>query len=205
MTEPRPYHSPLRDRAAAQTRRELIAAGRRLFVRRGYAQVTVADIAREAGTAVKTVYASVGGKAEILREIIETAVIESGADENVAEVRATHDPAAALALLAHGTRRANERDSEVIAIVYGALSVHESTGALWEQLTGRYRIALCEVAKHLDDLGALRAGMTVERGTDLLWYCFGPQSWRTLVGDCGWTWDDAEAQLASTATALLLP
>ncbi|WP_107081678.1 helix-turn-helix domain-containing protein [Streptomyces sp. SBT349] len=41
-------------------------AATRLFVDHGSANVTVADIAREAGTAVPTVYASTGGKGAVL-------------------------------------------------------------------------------------------------------------------------------------------
>src|ERR1700733_6671145 len=108
MSDARPYHSPRRELSAAATRRDILAAARRLFAASGYAQVTVADIAREAGTAVKTVYASVGGKAEILNQIVLSAVSSSGAQETVRRVRATTDAATALAALAHGTRVGNE-------------------------------------------------------------------------------------------------
>jgi AcrR family transcriptional regulator len=204
MTETRPYHSPRREHGAAETRRDLLAAARRLFAQRGYAKVTVADIAREAGTAVKTVYASVGGKAEILREIMEGAVRRSGAETTTARIRATDDAAACLSLLAHGTREGNEGQRDSIDILFGAIPVHEGAGALWKQVTEAYRDALRDVAEHLHGLGALRAGMTLDRCDDLLWFCFGPQAWRSLVDDCGWAWDEAEAQLAAMATALLL-
>jgi AcrR family transcriptional regulator len=204
MSQARNYHSPRRELSAAATRRDLIAAARRLFVGHGYAQVTVADIAREAGTAVKTVYASVGGKAEILREILEGARQDSGAEETIAQVRATSDAATCLALLAHGTRLGNEGQGETLAILNSAMHVHQHAEALWEQIATAYRAALRLAAEHLDDLGRLPAGMTADRCTDLLWFCFGPQAWRTLVGDCHWTWDEAETRLAATATTLLV-
>ena len=59
----RSYRSVRRDRTAADTRAAILSAAMRLFLERGYGPVTVADIAREAGTAVPTVYASTGGKA----------------------------------------------------------------------------------------------------------------------------------------------
>jgi AcrR family transcriptional regulator len=204
MPSVRPYHSPRRELSAAATRRDLVAAARRLFAERGYPQVTVADIAREAGTAVKTLYASAGGKAEILWEIVEGAVRGSGAEETVARIRATTDPAACLALLAHGTRLGNETQGDSLTILFSAMPVLESAGALWDQCKASYRAALRQVAEHLAGLGALADGMTVERCADLLWFCFGPQAWRALVEDCHWTWDDAETRLAATATALLI-
>jgi AcrR family transcriptional regulator len=47
----------------------------------GYAVTTVADIARRARVAVDTVYAAVGRKPALLREVLETAI--SGSDEAV--------------------------------------------------------------------------------------------------------------------------
>lgn len=200
----RPYHSPRRSEAAAATRLDILDAARRLFLDRGYAQVTVADIAREAGIAVKTVYASAGGKAEILQEIVGTAVSTSGAQETVDRVRRCADGVSALAALARGTRRGNERNRASVTILFGALPVHESAGALWEEGTAVYRQALHDVAEHLSLTGALREGIEVERCADLLWLCFGLGAWRTLVEECGWTWDAAEEQLTAMAAGLLL-
>jgi AcrR family transcriptional regulator len=204
MSDARPYHSPRRALTAAATRRDIIDAARRLFLDRGYAQVTVADIAREAGTAVKTVYASAGGKAEVLSEIVQSAVATSGARETLEQVRETTDGASALAVLAHGTRLGNEAYREPIAIMYSALPVHESAEAFWEETTSSYREALRDVAEHLDRMGALREGIGVGRCADRLWFCFGLGAWRTLVDDCGWSWDEAEAELVSMATKALL-
>jgi AcrR family transcriptional regulator len=204
MSATRPYHSPRRTQSAAATRQDVLDAARRLFAERGYAQVTVADIAKAGGTAVKTVYASAGGKAEILREIVGSAVTGSGAGETVARARALTDGRAVLAELARGTRNGNRHNSEAIAILLGALSVHENAEALWEEGTALYRRALADVAAHLADLGALRDGLDPGRCADLLWLCFGIGAWRTLVVECGWDWDAAEGQLTDAAAALLL-
>jgi hypothetical protein len=45
--------------------------------------------------------------------------------------------------------------------------------------------------------------MPVGRAGDILWFCFGIGAWRTLVGDCGWAWDDAEVWLRDQAVAML--
>jgi AcrR family transcriptional regulator len=204
MPDTRPYHSPRRARSAAATRQDVVDAARRLFLDRGYAQVTVADIAREAGTAVKTVYVSAGGKAEILREVVSDAVTASGARETVDRVRALTDGAAILGELGRGTRRGNEEHREAIAVLYRALPVHESAEALWEQGTSVYRGALRDIADHLAALGVLRDGLDAQRCADLLWLCFGLGAWRTLVEECGWDWDAARRQLTGAAQGMLL-
>ncbi len=58
MTEERstrPYSSPRREAEAAATRRRVIEAAHRLFVRDGYGLTTLRDIAAEAGVSVPTV------------------------------------------------------------------------------------------------------------------------------------------------------
>ena len=55
----RRYQAPRRAEQAAATRRAILAAARDLFVSRGYATTTVADIAERAQVSVDTVYATV--------------------------------------------------------------------------------------------------------------------------------------------------
>src|SRR5262245_10827869 len=77
----RAYHAPRRLAQAAATRAAILAAARKVFIARGYRAATVADIAAEAAVAVDTVYATVGRKPALLRELVETAI--SGEDEAV--------------------------------------------------------------------------------------------------------------------------
>ncbi len=67
----RRYTSTRRQAQAAETRRQIIAAARKLFVKLGYAGTTVEDIAREAGIAVQTIYATFGSKLAILKRLVE--------------------------------------------------------------------------------------------------------------------------------------
>ena len=86
MTGTRAYVSPHRERAAARTRALILHHAARLFAERGYARVTVADIAAAAGVAAKTVFASVGSKAEVFNQIVDEGVEDSGYMRTVAEV-----------------------------------------------------------------------------------------------------------------------
>src|SRR6478752_3573587 len=79
--EKRGYSSPRRLEQAAAPRREILAAARELFVADGYVSTTVAAIAARARVSVDTVYATVGRKPALLRELVETAI--SGADRPV--------------------------------------------------------------------------------------------------------------------------
>lgn len=203
MSGTRAYHSPRREQAAAATRSEIMSAARELFATRGYPRVTVAEIARHAHTAVKTVYASAGGKTEILAELLADAVADSGAEENLALVRTTTDLASAMAVVANGTRLGNENLSDIVDIFYSAIASDEGAEAIWAQGTTEYRTVLGEIARHVDGLGALGPGVDVARAGDVLWFCFGFGAWRTLVKECGWSFDDAESWLCAQAIRML--
>ena len=55
-----------REVAAAETRREILRAARRLFAEHGYACTSLQQIAEESGVAVQTIYSSVGSKAALI-------------------------------------------------------------------------------------------------------------------------------------------
>ena len=71
MAEPvkRPYDSPRRREQAAATRREILDAAERLFLRDGYAATTMAAIAQGGAVALKTVYVAFETKPGLLRAL----------------------------------------------------------------------------------------------------------------------------------------
>ncbi|MEY9968865.1 AcrR family transcriptional regulator [Streptacidiphilus sp. MAP12-16] len=202
MASKRAYISPLREKAAAQTRALILRRATELFADRGYGRVTVADIAAAAGVASKTVFASVGSKADILDRIVEEGVAASGYEQAMEQVIAQRTPEAVLEALARGTRLGNEGQFTVHEAIRKALPCHEHGEALWERASADYRGALHAAARHLHTL-APPPRYTVDETADLLWYWFGPSGWRTLVVENGWSWDRAEEVLHRTAVATI--
>ena len=74
----RRYNSLRRKEQASATRGAVLAAARELFVGDGYRSTTVNAIARRAGVAVDTVYAAIGRKPDLLREVVESAISGTG-------------------------------------------------------------------------------------------------------------------------------
>ncbi|MFF1519539.1 TetR family transcriptional regulator [Streptomyces sp. NPDC058305] len=202
MPSKRPYVSPLREQGASRTRELILREATRLFAVRGYGRVTVADIAAAAGVASKTVFASVGSKGDILNHIVDQGVAASGYENAMDGLLALRTRESVLQALAHGTRIGNESQFSVHEAIRKALPVHEDGEALWERATATYRAALREAALHLHTLDP-PPPFSVERTGDLLWQWFGPTSWRVLVAESGWSWDDAEETLYRTAVSAL--
>src|SRR4051795_13330370 len=113
--KPRRYDSPRRRAQAEATRREILEAAERLFVRDGYAATTMAAIAREAGVALKTVYVAFETKSGVLRALWNLRLRGDQADVPIQdrawyrEVLAHPDPERALRLGAHEARLGKER------------------------------------------------------------------------------------------------
>jgi AcrR family transcriptional regulator len=200
----RAYQSPRRARAAAETRAVILAAAMRLFLSRGYAGVTVADIAREAAVAVPTVYASAGGKSAILATLIDETMRDPAGAATLAAIRQCQTPDEAIAVTAHGVRMENERYHDVIQVMVAAATLDETATATLTESDRRVRQALGRTSRRLRELSALRPGLTLGKATDVLWFYLGHQAWHVLTADQEWSWDEAERWLREQASGALL-
>jgi AcrR family transcriptional regulator len=107
-TAKRSYESPLREERAKQTRDAVFEAAGRLFTTRGWAATGVRDIAREAGVAIETVYSHCASKTELLRQVIDIAVV---GDEQAVPLAERPE----FAALGEGTR--DERVAKAAALL----------------------------------------------------------------------------------------
>lgn len=84
-SQPRSYDATRRRERAEEerraTQRRVVEAARELFVTRGYVATTVADIAKEAGVALQSVYNAGKSKAALMHLVVDLAV--AGDDEDV--------------------------------------------------------------------------------------------------------------------------
>jgi AcrR family transcriptional regulator len=199
----RSYRSPRRNQAAADTRAAILSAAMRLFVERGYGRVTVTDIANAAGTAVPTVYASIGGKSAILATLIHDAERDPIVDESLSAIRASQSPADVIRITGHATRVDNERYRDLIQIEMSAAATDEAVAERLRRSDRLYITTLRKTAARLQELDALEEGLAVRKAADVLWFYFGHRSWRLLV-DRRWSWDDAEQWLVEQASRALL-
>lgn len=198
------YRSPRREDAAMATREAILGRALELFLSRGYAATTVPEIARAARVATQTVYASTGGKAALFTELLKPAINDPTAAEAMTAARQAEDPERVLALCATAARRGQERYWD---IVYGLMRQppeDELARQAVANVTAKCLEALTVIAQRLDDLGALKPGISTTQGTDMLWFYFGPNAWASLIGDRGWTFDQAAQWLLHGARRDLL-
>ncbi|MFF7212978.1 TetR/AcrR family transcriptional regulator [Streptomyces sp. NPDC008238] len=201
----RKYHSPLRAHSAAATRDAILGGAQALFLARGYAGVTIGEIAEAARVAVPTVYSSVGNKPKILTALLEPALTDPAIADSLTAVDASDDPRAVVELTAEGTRLTHERHWELVyGLFYRNPPGEPAVKAVLDKGADDYVQALTRVANRLAALDALRTELSRAEAADLLWFHLGPHAWITLVGERGWTFDRAQDWTARAARRELL-
>ena len=206
----RSYDSPRRREQAAATRRDILEAAQRLFERRGYATTKMADIATEAGVALKTVYSAFETKSGVLRALWNVLLRGDDADVPVEqrewyrEVIEEPDPERQLRLNARNARAVKERIAGVLEVIRQAALVDADSEALWERIQSDFYENQGAIVSSLDAKGALAPGLDATRASDILWTLNHPDVWQLLVGRRGWTADQFEQWFADTTCAQLL-
>ena len=208
--KPRRYDSPRRRAQAEATRREILDAAERLFVRDGYAATTMAAIAKEAGVALKTVYVVFETKSGVLRALWNLLLRGDQDDAPVAErawyreVLDEPDPERQLRRNARNARVVKERIAPVLDVIHAAAQIDPDIAALWSRIQSDFYDNQRAIVERLHDRKALRRGLDVTRAGDILWTLNHPNVWQLLVVERGWTPERFEKWFADTACAQLL-
>jgi AcrR family transcriptional regulator len=206
----RGYDSPRRREQAAATRRAILASAQRLFEERGYTATSMAEIAADAGVALKTVYLAFETKRGVLLALWHLLL---RGDEGPApvgerawfqEVLDEPDPERQLQLNARNSRAVKERAGTLLEILRGAAAADGELAALWERIQTEFHDNQRSVVKSLGDKNALRPGLDVARAADILWTLNHPDVYRLLVHGRGWTPKRYERWLAEVTSAQLL-
>lgn len=206
----RKYDSRSRVEAAKATRQTIIDAARRLFLEKGYAAATMPAIAEAAGTALDTVYASVGKKPALFRLLIEMAI--SGTDKPVSAeerdyvraIRAEREAARKLQLYAAALRVIQPRLAPLIRVLQGAASLDSELDALWHSISRRRAQNMRLLAGELAATGRLRPDVSESKAADIIWSMNSPEFYLLLVEQRCWSVEEYGEWLGEAWIRLLL-
>jgi hypothetical protein len=167
-------------------------------------------VAMAAGTALDTVYATVGKKPALFRLLIEMAI--SGSDRAlpaeergyVRAIRAETDAARKLRLYAAALGGIQPRLAPLIRVLQGAASLDSELGALWQTISQRRADNMRLLAKDLAATGRLRSGLSESKAADIIWSMNSPEFYLLLVEQRGWSLEEYERWLGDAWIQLLL-
>ncbi|MCA9858403.1 MAG: TetR/AcrR family transcriptional regulator [Thermomicrobiales bacterium] len=192
-----------RQKQAAATRQDILLAARTLFGERGYASTSMALIAAEAGTAVQTIYDSVGPKKAIVLAIMDVLEVEAGVPEIMAELRETNDPRTMIALQVRLQRQFYERCGDILKMLITGAAQEPAIAATLAVGQSRNRATLTTIIERIHEMGALRGGLSLNRARGTL----DVLTWMTCaeyVEGYDWSYDEFQEWLTDDLCRLLL-
>ncbi len=179
-------------------------AARDLFVRKGYFDTKVEEIARMARVAPATVYAVGGGKHGLLRTLVESGTTAEDVPAILARIESIEEPRELIGFIVHATRVKFEQWSGLMRQVVAAAPQEPSVREILRIAHDSMRGGLALTARRLAEMGALRDGMDVSHATDLLWLHLCNAAYFIRTDDLGWTLDASEAWLNDALPSALI-
>ncbi|MBJ7604348.1 MAG: TetR/AcrR family transcriptional regulator [Candidatus Dormibacteraeota bacterium] len=201
----RRYHSEVRSERALATRRRIREAAAELFVDRGYATTTVADIAAKAGVVSKTIYLAFPTKLALFNEVMGVAL---GGDDEQVKVRdrdwfrQTQEavPAEMPRLFARFTAALHSRSAALLEAADASAGADPELAVRRERGRENRRADMRRIAEPF----AAKSGRDVGYTTDMLYTLGSASVYALLVFQSGWTSEEYEAWLARALTDALV-
>jgi len=186
----RAYDASRRLASAQQRRGQIVAAARHLFGRYGYGATSIERIARAAGVAVPTIYATYGSKRALLIALLDQAEAQADVAGLQSDLQAAAgDARKQLRRLVSFTCRFYAQAADILEIARGAGSTNEDLLALWKDGEQRRLRGQAPLTDAWGRSGALRKGLSAQEALDILWVMTGADHYRLFVVERNWPAD----------------
>jgi AcrR family transcriptional regulator len=206
----RPYRSALRAEQARLTRERILDAAEELFLADGYGATTITRVARRAGVAADTVYATFGSKRGILQGLMDARV--TGDTEpaplldrpGVKATAAEPDRGRRIRLAADDIAAIHERARRIDDLMLSAAGSDPEIAALRSDIQQRQRLEGMRYAlSAIKGADPLRSPLDDDEAADILWTLTSPDIHRLLTDQRHWTASRYRHWLADAIQRLL--
>lgn len=187
----RRYDSTQRRQQAQQNRARVLQAARQRFLAQGYAATKIAEIARDAGVSVETVYKTYATKAGVLKALFDVSVagdddpIPMAQREVIQKVLDAPEATRKIAIYAEHLASTMPRTAPVQLLARDGAASSADAAAVWKQIRDETLTAMKMFAADLGKTGQLRVSAAVAR--DVLWTYHAPELYELLVLERGWS------------------
>lgn len=192
----RRYDSRGRQDRALRNRQRVLAVAEDLFLRKGYAATTVAEVATSAVVSVETIYKSFGGKPGMIRAIQRGGLAGTGpipAPER-SDVMSASD-LGSTEVLRHWatlTTEVSPRVAPITLLVRSAAATDAEMATLLDEINTERLNRMRHNASRLAERGDLRMGLTIDRAAEVMFTYTAPELYEILVLRQGWPLLDYE-------------
>jgi AcrR family transcriptional regulator len=195
----------LRERQSALTRSVILDVARRQFAERGFAAAAVRPIAKEAGISLQTLYSAFGSKQGLLLALVDTVREQTGGAEAREQVVRSDDPDELIERAASLRRRILEVCGDIIVTFRAGAAGDAEVAAAYDAGQRRMREGVERMCGRLQELGALRPGLSRRKAADQMAAMFVAEIYEELTGPrAGWSPDEYEGWLRDRLREALL-
>ena len=206
----RRYNASRRQAQARQLRLDVVAAARALFIERGFAATTIADVAQAADVSTQFIYAAFGGKRGLLAKVVDWTLV--GDDEpipmaqrpSILAVQQEPTLTGKCALYARHARMVAARIAQTRQMLRAAADADADARAIYQTGEAQRRTGDGLFVANLRRAGQLRSGLSDEQAADAIWALSPDILWNQLVIQRGWTPDQFELWYAGQLAAAIL-
>jgi AcrR family transcriptional regulator len=207
----RKYDSTRRQAQAEETRHRILDAAHKLFMEHGYAGATIDSISKEAGVALKTVYAAFENKHNILIELLNRSSSNRGEADtpmleraSVKAVTQERDPQKQLKMFAQVIAGNLEGAAAIAEIMNVAAKTEADINELVQKLNKQRWQNMAFAVKQFAANGTLRE-KDEKSATDTVWTLTSPEVFLLLTRERGWSAENYSNWLADKLIRTLLP
>ena len=195
----------LRERQTALTRSVILDVARRQFADRGFAAAAVRPIAQEAGISLQTLYSTFGSKQGLLLALVDTVREQTGGAEAREQIVRSGDADELIERAASLRRQILEVCGDIIVTFREGAAGDSEVAAAYDTGQRRMREGLDRMCGRLQELGALRPGLTRRRAVDQIAALCVAEIYEELTGPrSGWSPDEYERWLRDRLREVLL-
>lgn len=164
----------------------------------------MSDIAKAAGISRQALYLHFPSRADLLIATVRYLDEVLKVDDRLADSRAATDGDTRLGafIAAWGGYI-----PQIYGVARALMAMQDSdpeARQAWTDRLSAIRHGCAAAVSALAADGALRADLTEEQGTDLLWSLLSVRMWEHLVRDCGWSQETYEAEILRVARLALI-
>lgn len=207
----RQYDSTHRQAQARLTRKKIIEAAYKLFLKRGYAGATISAIAKEAKVSPETIYATFNNKRGILAHLVSVSVVGDEEPTPLLErsfVTATAnepDQHKQIAMFAQQMCETMRRMAPVFEIMRTAAKTETDIAEMRDNILKERQNGMTYFVRSVASHGGLRKDVTIEKAADIVFALSSGEMFNVFTQDLGWSDAQYILWLKDALTAALLP
>ena len=200
----RSYNSESRQAQSQKTRNRILASAKMLFESKGFEQVTIEEIAREAQISAPSIYSIFQSKRGILLGLIDEALPPEQFETLVEQGKQEQCPRKRLEITASLARQIYDAEKNQSSFLRGASILDPMFKGLEIERERRRHLRQKDIIETMAKDKAFTDNLSLSKIRDILWAFTGRDLYRMLVIERCWSSDEYEKWLAELLIQVLL-